>query len=230
MSSVVLYLAIVIMWLCVLVPMWLRRDRNTLAETAKDPESYAYDEDSTETLVEPPHASSPESSSGALSATGTMSEFPAGDDASPAADRETPADAEASPARRPNPRRAERRRAELRRRGRQVAKRRRLTFWCVLLLLASVVTAAVRIIPWWGVAPSVVLLGTYLAILRVTVQIDAEQRRAAAKARAERARRARRRAALLEAQRPVAEVIDLTALRDELFDQYAETPRRAVGD
>ncbi|WP_030923089.1 hypothetical protein [Streptosporangium amethystogenes] len=216
MSSVVLYLAIVIMWLCVLVPMWLRRDRNTLVETAKDPESYAYDEDSTETLVEPPHASA--------------AEFP------PPADHETPADArtepEASPARRPNPRRAaaERRRAELRRRGRQVAKRRRLTFWCVLLLLASVVTAAVQIIPWWGVAPSVVLLGAYLAVLRVTVQIDAEQRRAAAKARAERARRARRRAALLEAQRPVAEVIDLTALRDELFDQYAESPRRAVGD
>ncbi|MER5628664.1 hypothetical protein ABT061_47385 [Streptosporangium sp. NPDC002544] len=240
MSSVVLYLAIVIMWLCVLVPMWLRRDRNTLVETTKDPESYAYDEDSTETLVEPPHASSPESpaesSSGGLSATGTMPEFPPGDDASPPADREISTGAqtapETPPARRPNPRRvaAERRRAELRRRGRQVAKRRRLTFWCVLLLLASVVTAAVQVIPWWGVAPSVVLLGAYLAILRVTVQIDAEQRRAAAKARAERARRARRRAALLEAQRPVAEVIDLTALRDELFDQYAETPRRAVGD
>ncbi|GAA0826015.1 hypothetical protein ACFQVD_37250 [Streptosporangium amethystogenes subsp. fukuiense] len=233
MSSVVLYLAIVIMWLCVLVPMWLRRDRNTLVETAKDPESYAYDEDSTETLVEPPHASSPESSSGALSAAESTSEFPADDDVPLPAAGKTPADARTSPpAGRPNPRRAaaERRRAELRRRGRQVAKRRRLTFWCVLLLLASVVTAAVRIIPWWGVAPSVVLLGTYLAILRVTVQIDAEQRRAAAKARAERARRARRRAALLEAQRPVAEVIDLTALRDELFDQYAESPRRAVGD
>ncbi|WP_326645007.1 hypothetical protein OG884_11880 [Streptosporangium sp. NBC_01755] len=244
MSSVVLYLAIVIMWLCVLVPMWLRRDRNTLVETTKDPESYAYDEDSAETLIEPPHASSPESpaesSPGVLSATETMPEFPPGDDAPPPVARETSTGAQTEsetspaqpPAGRPNPRRvaAERRRAELRRRGRQVAKRRRLTFWCVLLLLASVVTATVQVIPWWGVAPSVVLLGTYLAILRVTVQIDAEQRRAAAKARAERVRRARRRAALLEAQRPVAEVIDLTALRDELFDQYAETPRRAVGD
>ena len=110
-----------------------------------------------------------------------------------------------------------------------MAKRRRLTFWRAALL-ASVVTAAVQIIPWWGVAPSVVLLGGYMAILRVTVQIDAERRRAVAQARAERAKRARRRAALLEAQRPVAEIIDLAALRDELFDQYAETPRRAVGD
>ncbi|WP_156056380.1 hypothetical protein [Streptosporangium roseum] len=128
------------------------------------------------------------------------------------------------------PRASDRRRAEQRRRALQVAKRRRLTFWCTLLLLASVVTAAVQIIPWWGVAPSVVLLGTYLAILRVSVQIDAEQRRAAAQARAERARRARRRAARLEAQQPVAEIIDLAAHRDEIFDQYAEAPRRAVGD
>lgn len=32
MSPVFLYLAIVVMWLCVLVPMWLRRDKNNLAE------------------------------------------------------------------------------------------------------------------------------------------------------------------------------------------------------
>ncbi|GAA3424645.1 hypothetical protein GCM10018953_18280 [Streptosporangium nondiastaticum] len=124
---------------------------------------------------------------------------------------------------------AERRRAERRRRAAQVAKRRRLTLWCVLLLLASVVTAATGVIPWWGITPSVVLLAGYLMVLRTAVRVDAERRRAAALARAERARRARRRAEL-EVRRPVAEVIDLTALRDELFDQYAETPRRAVGD
>ena len=32
MSSAFLYLAIVVMWLCVLIPMWLRRDRHNLAE------------------------------------------------------------------------------------------------------------------------------------------------------------------------------------------------------
>ena len=32
MGSVFLYLAIVLMWLCVLVPMWLRRDRNNETE------------------------------------------------------------------------------------------------------------------------------------------------------------------------------------------------------
>lgn len=193
MSSALLYLAIVIMWLCVLVPMWLRRDRPTFAEPDKGAEPYVPDEQ------------------------------PIEDEAS---DTRSDLTTESRPPRASG----DRRRTEQRRRALQVAKRRRLTFWCTLLLLASVVTAAVQIIPWWGVAPSVVLLGTYLAILRVSVQIDAEQRRAAAQARAERARRARRRAARLEAQQPVAEIIDLAAHRDEIFDQYAEAPRRAVGD
>ncbi|WP_329086428.1 MULTISPECIES: divisome protein SepX/GlpR [unclassified Streptosporangium] len=243
-SGVVLYLAIVVMWLCVLVPMWLHRDRNTLAETHKDVEPYAYDEraideDSAETLAEPLPVSSADPSS--PSPLGDDVPSPDAEEASPGAQAASETGTEAPPVRppagkpttgRPATGRAasERRRAELRRRATQVAKRRRLTFWCVLLLLASVVTAAVQVIPWWGVAPSVVLLGAYVAILRVTVQIDTERRRAVAQARAERAKRARRRAALLEAQRPVAEIIDLAAHRDEIFDQYAETPRRAVGD
>lgn len=272
-SGVVLYLAIVVMWLCVLVPMWLHRDRNA---THKDVEPYAYDErmideDSAETLTEPlpvtsADPSSSESSSSSSSSSESASESssssslpPSRGDDVPSSGAEEGRDAEeaqagAQTASEPGAEEmpaglsaeksatgaaigaaaggsaAERRRAELRRRAKQVAKRRRLTLWCVLLLLASVVTAAVQIIPWWGVAPSVVLLGGYMAILRATVQIDAERRRAIAQAHAERAKRARRRAALLEAQRPVAEIIDLAAHRDEIFDQYAETSRRAVGD
>ncbi|GAA3409178.1 divisome protein SepX/GlpR [Streptosporangium vulgare] len=249
-SGVVLYLAIVVMWLCVLVPMWLHRDRNTLSENPKDIEPYAYDErvideDSAETLTEPLPVTSGDLPASPLSQ-GDDLPSPGAEEASPGAQTAPETGSEAPPARPQagNPATgnlatgraaagraaSERRRAELRRRGKQVAKRRRLTFWCVLLLLASVVTAAVQIIPWWGVAPSVVLLGAYMAVLRVTVQIDAERREAIARAHAERAKRARRRAALLEAQRPVAEIIDLAAHRDEIFDQYAETPRRAVGD
>ncbi|MEV4531564.1 hypothetical protein [Streptosporangium sp. NPDC049304] len=255
-SGVVLYLAIVVMWLCVLVPMWLHRDRNTLVETHKDAEPYAYDErvideDSAETLAEPlpvpsadPSSPPPSSLKEDDAASSGAEEVRAAEDApagAQAASEPAASGAAATPVGpstgKPSAGRAatgggvsERRRAELRRRGKQVAKRRRLTLWCVLLLLASVVTAAVQVIPWWGVAPSVVLLGIYMAILRVTVQIDAERRAAIAQAHAERAKRARRRAALLEAQRPVAEIIDLAAHRDELFDQYAETSRRAVGD
>ncbi|MER7131262.1 hypothetical protein ABT338_20025, partial [Streptosporangium saharense] len=45
MSSVLLYLAIVVMWLCVLVPMWLRRDRATFTELTEDAEPYVQDEE-----------------------------------------------------------------------------------------------------------------------------------------------------------------------------------------
>ncbi|WP_436761057.1 divisome protein SepX/GlpR [Streptosporangium sp. V21-05] len=252
-SGVVLYLAIVVMWLCVLVPMWLHRDRNTLSESHKDIEPYAYDEraideDSAETLTEPlpvtsddlssssseEDLSSPgaeEGSPGTLAASETGSSGTGSSGTGSEAPHARPVAGKPATGRIAAGRAASgRRRAELRRRGKQVAKRRRLTLWCVLLLIASVVTAAVQVIPWWGVAPSVVLLGAYMAVLRVTVQIDAERREAIARAHAERAKRARRRAALLEAQRPVAEIIDLAAHRDEIFDQYAETPRRAVGD
>ncbi|MFI6511580.1 hypothetical protein ACIBCT_28560 [Streptosporangium sp. NPDC050855] len=255
--SVFLYLAIVVMWLCVLVPMWLRRDRNTYVDQDKDASPYAYEEqgaeeDSADTLAEPLPVSSSSSSSSSSEPSGD--EAPGGEVSEHGAGETSPdtgvdgvvgsevpsgtsgtvsggAPAGPGPVR-PSMTRAEaeRRRAEGRRRAKHVAKRRRLTLWCVLLLIASVVTAALKVIPWWGVAPSVVLLGAYLGVLRATVQIDAERRRAAAQARAERARRARRRAALLETQRPVAEIIDLDAHRDEIFDQYAESGRRAVGD
>lgn len=203
MSSALLYLAIVVMWLCVLVPMWLRRDRPASVETYKDAEPPLQDEQPIEDEA-------------------ADTQIVARSDILPEIVDSVEPDSRLSP--------SGYRRAERRRRAGQVAKRRRLTLWCTLLVIASVVTAAVKVIPWWGVSPSLVLLGSYLAVLRVSVQIDAEQRTAAAQARAERARRARRRAAEQEAQQPVAEIIDLDAHRDELFDQYAEAPRRAVGD
>ncbi|GGK69690.1 hypothetical protein Ppa06_37080 [Planomonospora parontospora subsp. parontospora] len=240
MSSVLLYLAIVVMWLCVLVPMWLRRDRTTLVEVdERDETTGAYD------LAGAPagNPSQEEGPSGPLMRTagpavGSAAPSAAATASAPGAAYRMPAGA-ATGAVQPEGegvqghRRAELRRAAQRRRAALVAKRRRLTLWCALLLLASVVTAAVQVIPWWGVAPSVVLLGVHLAVLRVAVQVDAERRRAAAQARAERARRARRRAAEAAARRaaaPQAEIIDLSEHRDELFDQYAEPSRRAVGD
>ncbi|MFC3985564.1 divisome protein SepX/GlpR [Streptosporangium jomthongense] len=253
MSSVLLYLAIVVMWLCVLVPMWLRRDRAAFTELTEDAEPYVQDEeelpseDSVETqrdIVLPsapsapvvrenldrPSDPRPAESSGSRQA--GASDRPA---AASSGFRETSSEASAprgtpAPSTRPLRRSAtERRRAELRGRARRVAKRRRLTLWCFLLVVASTVTASVQVIPWWGVAPSVTLLGLYLVVLRSAVRLDAQRRQAAAQARAERARRARRRAEL-ETRRPAAEIIDLSAHRDEIFDQYAEPNRRAVGD
>lgn len=247
-SSVLLYLAIVVMWLCVLVPMWLRRDRTTLAEIHESAEPYVQMEheplqEETDTasapppLAQPPQMSPPSPtqafSMGSGSRTPSRVSTPMSGQSSP-----TPASGRSPEGSGPEPpprrsradrHRAEHRRAERRRRSRRVAKRRRLTLCSVLLLLASVVTAAIQVIPWWGVAPSVFLLGLYLAVLRVSAQIDAERHRAVVRARKERIRRARRQAEL-EARRPVAEIIDLDAHRDELFDQYAEPSRRAVGN
>ncbi|GGL33388.1 divisome protein SepX/GlpR [Planomonospora parontospora] len=247
MSSVLLYLAIVVMWLCVLVPMWLRRDRATLVEVdERDEATGAYDltgvpsEDPSEEgpsgsltgTTGPAVGFAAPSGSAAVSVPGAASRVPPGA-VSGAVPGAVPGAVSPAGEGAQTHRRAELRRAAQRRRAALVAKRRRLTLWCALLLLASVVTAAVRVIPWWGVAPSVVLLGVHLAVLRVAVQVDAERRRAVAQARAERARRARRRAAEAAARRaaaPQAEIIDLSEHRDELFDQYAEPSRRAVGD
>ncbi|MBB4917761.1 divisome protein SepX/GlpR [Streptosporangium saharense] len=217
MSSVLLYLAIVVMWLCVLVPMWLRRDRVTFTELTEDAEPYAQDEE------EQPSEDSIETQRDIV-----LPSAPVSREAVPV-ETEAPQVPPAPPTRPVRRAAAERRRAELRGRARRVAKRRRLTLWCVLLVVASTVTASVRLIPWWGVGPSVALLGLYLVILRSAGRLDAQRRQAMARARMERIRRARRRAEL-EARRPVAEIIDLSAHRDEIFDQYAEPNRRAVGD
>ncbi|GHE36866.1 hypothetical protein GCM10017673_44270 [Streptosporangium violaceochromogenes] len=243
MSSVLLYLAIVLMWLCVLVPMWLRRDRGTAVEFYEGAEPYAADERTVEhgpgeEMPVPVPGSSPSrasSSGGASPAASSPSVLPSPAPPPPRVSARLPsgagAEADTDGAAEIRPRRASagRRPGAGRRRALRMAKRRRLTLWCVLLLLTSAVTAALQAIPWWGVTPSVVLLGLYLAILRTSVRVDTERRRVVAQARAERLRRARRRAEE-RTRRPAAQVIDLSVHRDELFDQYAAPPRRAVGD
>ncbi|GAA3601130.1 hypothetical protein GCM10022419_101670 [Nonomuraea rosea] len=192
MSSVLLYLAIVVMWLCVLIPMWLRRDKTNLAELAELEEHYTGEH-------QLPDLDNLDSSD---------------------ADEDDGVEIE----------KVDVRQFRWRRRAIIVARRRRLLFFTALLVLASVVTAAVKMIPWWGVAPSVVIMLAYMAFLRIAVQVDRERRERGRQARAERLRRAReqQRRVVEEAE---AEIIDLAALNaDVLFDQYAEPPRRAVGD
>ncbi|MEU8269613.1 hypothetical protein AB0B89_20950 [Sphaerisporangium sp. NPDC049002] len=321
MSSAFLYLGIVLMWLCVLVPMWLRRDRasveiaelynegeesdgDTLADlqvsevqsghaalataTADDeitmelgaPESRAGsgahgspgavsrtrpDPDARATPHGPsrPGASSPEISRPAASSRGFSSPGASSPDVSRPGtfSPDVPKRGAFSPDV-PKPRTADGGSAdeapggssgtetepdpgvltgelsdedlfqeECRRRARVMARRRRWLLWTVLLHLASLVTAAAGVAPWWSVAPSGVLLASYLAVLRVAVAADAERRVEAAKARAERDRRARERERALEeaAQQAEAEILEFRK-RVEPFDQYADRTRRAVGD
>jgi hypothetical protein len=193
-SPVLLYLAIVVMWLCVLIPMWLRRDKTNLAELAELEEYYTGEHQ--------------------LPDLDNLGASPGDED-----------DGTASP----EAERVDVRQFRLRRRAIIVARRRRLLFFCALLVLASIITAAVKVIPWWGVAPSFVVTLAYLGFLRVAVHVDRERRARARQARAERLRRARERRRVVE-ERP-AEVIEFTSPHsDVLFDQYAEPPKRAVGD
>ncbi|MFD9947969.1 hypothetical protein ACFWYW_50540 [Nonomuraea sp. NPDC059023] len=200
MSSVLLYLAIVVMWLCVLVPMWLRRDKTNLAELAELEEEYYTGEHQLPDLEQVQGAS--------LMDQPDTGEYSIEEPAAPVVDP---------------------RQFRARRRAIIVARRRRLLFFTSLLVIASLVTAAVQMMPWWGVAPSIVVMAAYLGFLRIAVQVDRERRRRAAQSRAERRRRVREQRRL-EAERE-AEIIEFTARQpDVLFDQYAEPPRRAVGD
>ncbi|MDF5757626.1 hypothetical protein [Spongiactinospora sp. TRM90649] len=226
MSSALLYVAIVLMWLGVLIPMWLRRDRSELVEPRElglsDGTPGANDLTApvpTATIAAVEEAAH----DAAEGAQEVGQDAPEGTEASDAPEAPDSPDSSADP----------QRRAAMRRRAVVVATRRRRLFWCTLLVLASVITAAVRVIPWWGVAPSALLMVGYLAVLRTAVRVDRERTRQAAEARTNRARRERERLRALELaaqQQPQAEIIDLTAhQQDELFDQYADPPRRAVG-
>ncbi|WP_182899809.1 hypothetical protein [Microbispora sp. H10830] len=243
MGSALLYLAIVVMWLSVLLPMWLRRDRHTDDELFEEqPEAFTLSElpadDSSEaagsndasdeasgdsdgtgdadggdadTVVTPPAVSAGSADPAASSA------------AAPGAETVTPDQIAAE-------RHARARRVAAHRRARILARRRRRLLWSILLVLASVVTAAVRVMPWWAVAPSGVLLVGYFAVLRVAVRADREQREKAARARAEHLRRRRERRRALAAAAREAEIIKFEARkRVQVFDQYADG-RRAAGD
>ncbi|WP_067181777.1 divisome protein SepX/GlpR [Microtetraspora niveoalba] len=260
MGSVLLYLAIVVMWLGVLLPMWLRRDKHAIDDLYEDePAEPAADAD---TVIESPRTASVEGEgsasapltvplpapvpegagqAAATATTGASADsaddggVPSGagtqrDDASADEASTGSEEAAAEGASRPREDRVARaRRAARRRRALIIARRRRRLLWSILLVVASTVTAAVRVMPWWAVAPSGVLMVAYLAVLRVAVRVDAERRELAAKARAERLAKQRERRRAIEAMAREAEVIMLEARkRVQVFDQYSD--RRAVGD
>ncbi|GLX11490.1 hypothetical protein [Microbispora sp. NBRC 16548] len=232
MGSALLYLAIVVMWLSVLLPMWLRRDRHTDEELFEE-QAEAF------TLSEPPAvddsaeaASSNDASddsSGDSDGTGDADGGDADTVVTPPAVSAGSAEA-VTPDQIAAERHARARRVAAHRRARILARRRRRLLWSILLVLASVVTAAVRVMPWWAVAPSGVLLVGYFAVLRVAVRADREQREKAARARAEHLRRRRERRRALAAAAREAEIIKFEARkRVQVFDQYADG-RRAAGD
>ena len=252
MSSAILYLAIVVIWACVLIPRWLRRDSARgasnepdatisgdviLAEDVPDDSaSRDVSRDVVRTDTVPERAQ-------------TRAEAPerrpddAREPTEPAAGTDAP----------PRPTPEESRRHML-------AARRRLLGMMFILDLAAIALAVVGVAAVWVVIPPSVMLVGYLLLLREAAHADAEKEQrewevARARARA-RARVTQRRLepAFAVTAPPAASanyedsgrdfapglagkyttstaaVIDVSERDDDRSDQYARSKLRAVGD
>ena len=158
MSSAILYLAIVAIWACVLIPRWLRRDsaRGASAPVAAVPPALIEaDADSGEgTPADPEEAA--EEAAGADEAPRPMQ----------------------APARAGEPLSAE----ESRRR--MLAARRRLLLMLIGLEAAAIALAVLGLAAVWVVAPPSVMLIGYLLLLREAARADAERAQYEAEAEA----------------------------------------------
>ncbi len=247
MSSAILYLAIVAIWACVLVPRWLHRSHENpsgselLADSDETAGLEEEDAEFDESSDAPTEEFAPVSASRAGPVAETyvsveteyvQAEYVAGSGYA----GEAPAPPEftgyshlpdgSPPASR----------------DRVLQTRRRLLTILVVLTAAAVGGTITGITMWWTIVPPAIMLGLYVLLLREAAQADAENeiRQAEAHAAAEAAyaaavARAREQEALAaQAPQPTAEIIDITARtardRDQLYDQYADATVRAVGD
>ena len=248
MSSAILYLAIVVIWACVLIPRWLRRDSarrasnepdatisgdTIVAEDVSD-DSVSRDDVRTDTVsarVQVQAEAAEQRPDGAREPT----EPDAGNDAPPL----------------PTPEESRRR---------MLAARRRLLGMMFILELAAIALAVVGVAAVWVVIPPSVMLVGYLLLLREAAHADADKARhegevAEARARARmRATQRRPEPAFAVTAPPTASasyedsgrdfapglagkyttstaaVIEISERDDDRSDQYAQNSLRAVGD
>ena len=185
MSSAILYLAIIAIWLCVLIPRWLKRDsaRGAVVEA-----NIAAGGETPVTAPTDADQASDSAPRGAVDAAPHAAESDV--TARPPTAPTTPAPAlSAEEARR-----------------RILTGRRRLLGMLILLEIAAIALAAVGLAAPWVIIPPTIMLTGYLLLLREAGHADAEraQRDAEAAAHArerERATRARARARARSAQR-----------------------------
>ena len=154
MSSAILYLAIVAIWACVLIPRWLRRDsaRGASAPVAAVPPD----------LIE--------------------ADAGAGEDTP--ADAEEAVEADEAPPPMHAPVRAREPLSAEESRRRMLAARRRLLLMLIGLEGAAIALAVLGLAAMWVVVPPSVMLIGYLLLLREAAQADAERTQYEAEARA----------------------------------------------
>jgi hypothetical protein len=249
LSSAILFLAIIAIWACALVPRWLRRshEANSEQEAHADQAEVTY------------YAEAPgQAGYGALAKPGTdvgdMDPSPISYEAQPAyPDSAAWSDSAARPApaarldagARPETYRygPPRPRTSAGSRARTLQSRRRMLTMLVALAIAAVGCVLTGLTRWWTAVPPVGMLLVYLLLLREAARADAEaSRRAEAYARAQAARAARRYRAwkaqelprVAREPEPAAEVIDISdrtpESEDQPYDQYTDAEVRAVGD
>jgi hypothetical protein len=256
LSSAILYLAIIAIWACVLVPRWIHKPHRVPEAdelpglkyvSASGQAASRARRGSSASGDAPPAAWAAASAAMASAATasagadaGKIAEAPryeAGDSGAgqPVAVEEGVAwhrvtrsyHSEHQVAQRPQPQQAAGR-------ARILQARRRLLTTLVTLAVAALACAAVNLTPWWILVPPVGMLGMYVLLLREAAAADAEQDRWLAQERAaqdEAARLRARQACEASQPEPTAEIIDISArVTDQLYDQYADAAARAVGD
>ena len=232
MSSAILYLAIVAIWAGVLIPRWLKRDtaqaRNSSTELVGDQPARA-DHDVTDGA----DAGMAESDTDAGLVGETTGRGEDTREYEPSRGRPAAELTDADPGES---------------RARILSARRRMLMILCTLTVAALGIAVIHLAAWWVTIPPILMLGGYIMLLREASRADAEHallnaaayqdeqdgRRDAREAReAEAARQAEevRRVAAAAAEAEHARVIDISErVRDELYDQYADAERRAVGD
>jgi hypothetical protein len=178
MSSAILYLAIIAIWLCVLIPRWLKRDSARGAVIA-------------------PGTAAPGETPATTAADGDETDI-ADDGASPVTEPGVAALPPTAPTAPAPPLSAE----EARRRI--LTGRRRLLGMLILLEIAAIALAVVGLAAMWVIIPPTIMLVGYLLLLREAAHADAEraQREAEAAAHArDRTAHAKARARARAAQR-----------------------------
>lgn len=183
MSSAILYLAIIAIWACVLIPRWLRRDSaRASSHTSSAPVSDDVGAHEDVSGWEVPAALDPETAGVVVAA--------ADDGADPAA-----ADVSADPAA-PEQESAPPPLTHEESRRRMMAARRRLLGMLTVLEVGAIGLAMMGFAALWVVIPPTVMFCGYLLLLREAAHADAEQARreqeaAWARARARERERAR---------------------------------------
>jgi hypothetical protein len=260
LSSAILYLAIVAIWACALVPRWLRRPQ----EATSEPEVLAEQDEAGDQEDDSGHAGYARRGTEAAAysdhvrASAPAQPGPAGYNASrarPSVGRQAGGHAR-SVAGRPGGQGLTPGPAPRIGRARVLRARRRMLTMLVTLAVAAVALVAVGLTRLWTAFPPLGMLGLYLMLLREAARADAEaSRRQEAYARARATRAAQLAGAAPEratgpqapsshvaqapsrpasTPQPSAEVIDISGRAaqagDQLYDQYADATVRAVGD